>query len=121
MNRRRFLFGALGAAAAAAAGGAVGLDRWLTDTASSKAVRVRRARRPLPTTTSQPGSIVPADGIHAEWVARENAKPGSDAWRLTGIGESGAMEGYGSSTSATQGDTVTLYVSTRAHTFHVEA
>src|SRR5205823_14591094 len=63
----------------------------------------------------------PADPVHAEWVAEENAKPGTTSWQIVGPAEGDAIEGYASTVSAVQGDTVTLYVSTAARSFHVEA
>jgi len=112
VNRRQFLFGALGAAAAAAAG-AFGLDHWLRDHPAHA-----RSRPAAPTTTRRPGA---ADVLHAEWIVAENAKPGSGDWRITGPAEGDAMEGYASAVSAIQGETVTLFVSTRAQSYHVEA
>ena len=59
-------------------------------------------------------------GRTARWVQVENAKRGTSAWNLTG-GTPGLIEGYASQVSAVHGDTVALYVSTVAPTFHVEA
>src|SRR4029453_7878754 len=78
--------------------------------------QVHRDRSP---TAAAP--LVPADALHAEWVARENAKPGTGDWQTTSAGEAGAIEGYASAVSAQHGETVTLHVSTRAQSFHVEA
>jgi hypothetical protein len=54
-------------------------------------------------------------------VAKENGKPGTTSWQIAGLAEGDAMEGYASAVSAVHGDTVTLYVSTAARSFHVEA
>ena len=51
----------------------------------------------------------------------ENALAGSAAWKLTDKADNHEIEGYASRTSVNQGDPVTLYVSTGAPTFHVEA
>jgi hypothetical protein len=64
---------------------------------------------------------VPGDALHAEWVTEENAKPGTTNWQITGPAEGDAIEGYASVVSAAPGETVTLYVSTAARSFHVEA
>jgi hypothetical protein len=115
VNRRKFLAGALGAAAAAA-GATLGFDRWTRSPAAP------RPKRRIPGGVRvTAGSAVRSDGLHAEWVVEENARPGTTDWTLTGIGEPGAMEGYANVVSAAQGDTVTVFVSTRAHAFHVEA
>jgi hypothetical protein len=75
------------------------------------------------TTTTEPGSAVTTSG----WVIRENRRPGTDAWRITdptGPRQrwqiDGAIEGFADSTSARVGDTVRLYVSTSAGSWHVE-
>ena len=67
------------------------------------------------TTTTAPGTIT------ADWVRRENALPGTSDWEISGNQPQGAIEGYAGVTSATQGQSVTLYVSTAAPSFHVEA
>jgi hypothetical protein len=72
-----------------------------------------------PTPATLTGATGPS-GPTAAWVQQENAKPGTDAWRLTGKQKQGAIEGFFDHISAVQGDTVELYVSTVAPTFHVE-
>ncbi|HMF05329.1 MAG TPA: N,N-dimethylformamidase beta subunit family domain-containing protein, partial [Acidimicrobiia bacterium] len=117
MDRRQFLFGAAAFAAAAAAG-VIGFDE-LRGRGPARA-----HRRAKPTASSPPTTaalLVPTDALHAEWVAEENAKPGTGDWQITGVGEAGAIEGYADAVSAQRGDTVTLHVSTRARSFHVEA
>ncbi|MFC7755135.1 N,N-dimethylformamidase beta subunit family domain-containing protein [Tsukamurella soli] len=56
----------------------------------------------------------------ARWVAAENARPGTTAWRIRGV-PPGMIAGYASRTYAAAGDTLSLYVSTDAARFHVEA
>jgi N,N-dimethylformamidase beta subunit-like, C-terminal len=116
MNRRQFLFGALAVGAAAA--GAIALDELLPGGAARAHQRLR-PRSTGPSATTPP--LVPADAVHAEWVAEENAKPGTTSWQITGPAEGDAIEGYASVVSAAPGETVTLYVSTAARSFHVEA
>lgn len=54
------------------------------------------------------------------WVADENALPGTAAWRIPASAPR-SVKGYANMVSAQAGDEVTLYVSTRAAKFHVEA
>ena len=53
-------------------------------------------------------------------IMAENAKTGH-AWWVTTPQQAGDIEGYADQVSAQAGDTVTLFVSTKAPTFHVEA
>lgn len=62
-----------------------------------------------------------AHGPTAEWVQRENARPGTTAWRIQGTQHRGDLEGFADRVSAVQGETVALYVSTVAPKFHVDA
>jgi hypothetical protein len=55
------------------------------------------------------------------WVAAENRRHGTTAWRITARGAPHEIEGYPDRVSASAGDTVTLYVSTTARRFRVEA
>lgn len=57
----------------------------------------------------------------AGWVAAENQRPGTDAWRIKNSNKVGMIEGYAGTTSANIGDVVTLHVRTAAPTFIVEA
>jgi hypothetical protein len=118
VNRRQFLFGAAAFAAAAVAGVGIGLDE-IRGSGSAHAHGRAKSTATAPPTAAAP--LVPADALHAEWVARENAKPGTGDWQITSAGEAGAIEGYASAVSAQHGETVTLHVSTRAQSFHVEA
>ena len=67
------------------------------------------------------GAAGAAGGVRAAWVVQENARPGTSDWRLTPSPGKGMIEGYADRVSAQQGDRVTLYVSTDAPTFTVEA
>src|SRR5437588_13084064 len=59
-------------------------------------------------------------GPRARWVVAENALAGTDDWRIADPGKRGDIEGYAGAVSVQRGDTVILYVSTRAAHFHVE-
>jgi hypothetical protein len=67
------------------------------------------------------GQQVTANGVVASWITAENGKPGTTAWQITGAPAAGDIEGYANRVSAVRGETVTLYVSTVAPTYHVEA
>jgi hypothetical protein len=80
---------------------------------------------PVPPTSSVPATAADRtfpgpDGIEASWVVAENAKPGTTAWRITA--QSGpTISGYADHTSAQPGQRVSLYVSTQATSFGVQA
>ncbi len=61
----------------------------------------------------------PADA--AGWVAAENQRTGTTAWRIRELGPPHAIEGYADHAGAGAGETVRLYVSTEARWFRVEA
>ena len=67
-------------------------------------------------TRSASGVLIPT----SEAIIAENVKPGH-LWWVTTAQAAGDIEGYVSQVSAVVGDTVTLHVSTRASSFHVEA
>ena len=114
LGRRKFLVGALGAAAAAAAAGV--LRPW--DTSSGHPT----TRRATPKASRTPSSSSDGSGssIYANWVRAENAKPGTSSWNLDN-GGTNQIEGYASAVSAQQGDTLAMYVSTQAPTFTAQA
>jgi hypothetical protein len=74
-------------------------------------------RHHAPATAS---TFVGPDGVEARWVLRENALPGTTAWMIP-PGRAGGIDGYASAVQATQGETVTLYVSTAAPSWTVTA
>lgn len=78
---------------------------------------------PATTTTVAPSTTtVPAPSFtRPGWIAAENAKPGTDAWRIADPDPFGWIEGYASATSATIGSTVTLFVDTGSPSYVVEA
>ncbi len=61
------------------------------------------------------------DGVTAKWVQAENANAGTSDWRLTVPAKHGEIEGYADHVSVTAGQAVTLFVSTIAPSYHVEA
>ncbi|MDQ1455980.1 MAG: hypothetical protein QOH28_1600, partial [Actinomycetota bacterium] len=61
-----------------------------------------------------------SSGPPADWVLQENRRPGTSAWRIANA-TYGGVEGYASRVSARVGDSITLYVSTSAPAFRVEA
>lgn len=71
------------------------------------------------TTTTTDATFAGADGTEASWVVKENERPGTTAWRITG--QAGGIDGYLSAVQATDGQRVTLYVSTSAPTWTVTA
>lgn len=59
-------------------------------------------------------------GVEADWVERENARPGTPGWEIAPTAAHG-IEGFADRSYAAAGDPVQLYVSTTARTFRVEA
>ena len=58
--------------------------------------------------------------MEATWVIKENRRAGTTAWKIAG-NPSGVIAGFANRVSAQFGDTVTLYVTTDAASFRVEA
>jgi len=114
LSRRAFV--GAGAAAAAAAAIAAIWRPW--DSSSSPTARHTISSRGGDGSSGVSSS---PNGPVAQWVKDENAKPGTTAWNVINGGKPGDLEGYASVVSAQRGETVTLYVSTIAPTFHVEA
>ena len=73
-----------------------------------------------PLVTPAPAAAVPPPPPTAQWVIDENALPGTDAWRIRPRANKGIV-GYADHVSAQPGDTVKLYVDTKAPTFRVKA
>ena len=76
--------------------------------------------RPDPAPQSSPSWSTGSSCPISPAIVAENAKTG-DAWWVTTPQNAGDIEGYASQVSAVAGDTVTLFVSTKAAQFHVEA
>src|SRR5215471_16562524 len=78
------------------------------------------ARSTPPPARVTPETLLGASGMRASWVEQENARPGTSAWRMPAQASS-AIDGFADKAYAADGQTVRLYVSTRAAVFHVEA
>lgn len=60
-------------------------------------------------------------GVESTAIIAENRKPGTTAWRITATPASGSIAGFASTTYASEGEKVKLYVSTSAKRYHVVA
>ena len=89
---------------------------------TSRTASAQEHQRP---TGSDTGNVIHGEigpgGPIAGWVKAENAKPGTADWRLSNTAHRGEIEGYADRVSAGAGDTIALFVSTIAPSFHVEA
>jgi hypothetical protein len=74
-----------------------------------------------PSAPSVPASLGPRTQPGTNPIVVENERPGTTDWRIANVAASAGIEGYADRTSAQQGDTVTLYVSTGAAHFTVQA
>jgi len=125
VSRRRFLaWSAVGGAAAAVALGAADAAGAFDGTAAPPR-RPEHPRLHPRSKTAQPlsDSVTVIDGVTlptSPAIVAENALTGH-AWWVTTPQQAGDVEGYADAVSAVSGNPVTLYVSTRAATFHVEA
>ncbi len=130
LDRRQFISRstALGLAALAAACGDAGTvptsSATPTTSTSSSATVPATSPTTSTTTTNPPRDPYASPG----WLAAENLRPGTSDWRIEAKvpGASskipdGWIEGYADTTSARPGQTVTLYVSTDAESWHAEA
>jgi hypothetical protein len=70
---------------------------------------------------SGPATFTGADGVEARWVVRENERAGNPNWQITNPAGAGGIDGYFSAVQATAGQVVTLYVSTAAPSYRVQA
>jgi hypothetical protein len=77
-------------------------------------------KTPTPTPTTPTPTPTGSPDPHAQWVIDENAKPGTAAWRIPD-GVPKGIAGYADHVSAKVGDTVKVYVDTRAASYHVQA
>ena len=124
LSRRRFL-GWTAAGGLAVAAAAVAVEAAQSDPHPRSAPVTPTTGRPAPTTTTRPAGAQLSD-VHgvllptSSAVIAENARTG-DAWWVTTPQSAGDIEGYTDKVSAQVGETVTLRVSTKAPTFHVEA
>ncbi len=82
----------------------------------------RPSTTPAPTTTTTVAVSAPfTSAVTAGWVARENALPGTQAWKLTRPADSHQIQGYASTVSVNLGGSLQLYVSTTAPSWSVQA
>ena len=79
------------------------------------------AAPPSPSTSAPATTVATRGGRDPGWVAAENRRPGTAAWRITHQGSPHAIEGWADQVSAARGDRVRLYVSTTATRFRVAA
>ncbi len=109
---------ALGGAAVVAVGVVAALVLGNTGATTPRAAPSTSTTAPATTTSTTSAALPPP---FSEAVKAENAKPGTTNWRLTNDGAAHDIEGYLDTTSAQRGDVVTLYASTVAPSFTVEA
>jgi hypothetical protein len=76
--------------------------------------------RPSPGPPAPDATFKGPYGVEAAWVVAENRRQGTTAWRIP-PGTPTEIAGFASTTYAAEGDTVTVYVSTQASRFRVEA
>jgi hypothetical protein len=106
---------------AAVATGVVLAQRSLRDVAGPADGATSRPRvAALPGLQAKLAAVRPGpDGVEARWVAAENRRPGTAAWRIRH--PEGSIAGFASRTYARQGQRVRLYVTTAAARFRAEA
>lgn len=74
-----------------------------------------------PTTTTVPVSAPFTAADTAAWVEQENAKPGTTAWKLTKPATDYQIAGYANTVSVNLGGSLSLYVSTTAPSWSMQA
>jgi len=92
-----------------------------SQTRSAGTTSVSRGFAPAAATPGLIGTASTSDGVAAAWVTAENELPGTAGWQITGSQTPTGIMGYASLVQATEGQTLTLYVSTPATTFQVQA
>ena len=124
ISRRRLITGSAASAALIALANACRTERSLPSTT------IPTSPTSAPSTTPATTSTTPAPRPYttAGWLAAENARPGTTAWRIDGKvpkgGDkvpSGWVEGYADTTSARPGQEVVLRVACDAPSWHLEA
>jgi hypothetical protein len=80
-----------------------------------------RASRGATSPPPGPATFAGPAGVEAAWVVAENRRPGTTAWRITGAQSATGILGYANLVQAQAGQTVSLYVSTVAASFRVDA
>ena len=120
MARRARVFGGLAVGLAIGASAVAGY-LLLVPGAGKHAAAAPRAARSIAASAAPASRAILAgpDGIEARWVAEENRRPGTTAWKIHD--SRGSIHGFASEVYVRNGQTVTLYVSTAATTFRAEA
>ncbi len=59
-------------------------------------------------------------GVYAQWVRRENVRPGDGSWLRGVAAPAGDLEGYANATSVNLGEAVTFFVSTTSPTYSIK-
>lgn len=93
---------------------------------SAPTTQVKTAAARSGAKASQPKSAAPAtfvgpDGVEARWVIAENKKQGTTSWRFNGNGVGPTINGFANMVAASQGQKVTLYITTAAKRYHITA
>ena len=68
-----------------------------------------------------PSTFPGPDGLEARWVVDQNKLPGTTAWKITNAPAGSTIDGFANLAYAADGQSVTLYVSSQAPRFHVDA
>ena len=76
---------------------------------------------PASSPASPTATTLTSYGVSANWVVAENKKPGNPGWRISDAPKTGGIAGFADQVYAQQGLPVTLYVSTTAPKFRVDA
>jgi hypothetical protein len=92
--------------------------RVVTRPARASALRARRYRS---STQLAVRRFLGPDGVESSWVIAQNKLPGTTAWEITTPQSPEGIMGYASAPQARAGQTVRLFVSTQAPSFHVDA
>jgi len=91
-----------------------------SDVRAATATRVAGSVRSDPTAQLMGEARASVAQEQAPWIVAENERPGTSSWRIP-LSAPTSIAGFADAVSAQVGDTVTLYVSTPADAFHVEA
>lgn len=102
---------------------AVAVGAWGVPRSGRDGARDARAAR-SGTTAAQPAAPLTQaelEAARAGWVKRENARPGSTAWKIkaTALADDTQLAGYADQVSVLPGDPLRLYVTTTAPSFTV--
>lgn len=103
---------------ARAVGLALALAVSLTVAACSSNGRPPTAGARAPGSTRASAASTASTHPQADWVVAENQRKGTAGWRISGA--AAGIEGYSNAIEATQGQVVTLYVSTASRDFRAE-